>query len=157
MVKDLKKRGFLVSVGTGVYRLVERPPKQKVLQKREVMWKFLRMRKTVSAGDLQEASGVSRNYALQWLRMLERRGLTKATAKGRWMLVKDVVATPEDVEKAEKLRDLRARQKLEAASAIHKVRVCLDLMHEQLSSAKAELAKAQSWVSSFGVYAEIGE
>ena len=155
MVKDLKKRGIFVSIGVGVYRLAEQPKVKSDPEKRQVMWRFLRMRKTVSVGDLQEASGASRNYAMQWLRLLVRRGVVKVVGKGRWILIQDVVETPDDTEKAEKLRELRARQKEFALINLEAVGKYLDSMEVCLIEARLSLRTATLWLGELGICAEV--
>lgn len=110
-LRDLKKAGELMSVRKGVYLPVEPKRERKPLEKRVVMWRFLRMRKRVTVGDLQEVAGVSEKYAEEWLQMLARRGIVKSTTSGKFQLLGDPVAMPANDEKAAKLRALRARKR----------------------------------------------
>ena len=155
-IRDMKKAGELVSVSKGVYRLNSEPKNRRIsnvepqkvkggkinpaTQKREVMWRFLKMRKVVSVGDLQEAAGVSEKYAREWLRMLKRQEVVKKLAGGRWRLVvTDLVEAPHDIEKAEKLRRLRAEKQSRVLAALNDARIRMDQAAKLLDVARAEV------------------
>ncbi len=122
MLRDLKRTGELESVERGRYRLGADSRKKAVPQKQEVMWRVLRGKRRVTAEDLMEFAAVSANYAKQWLRMLVKRGVVRDLGQGKYQLVKDSIESPADVEKAEKLRELRARKKAEALAALEVAR-----------------------------------
>ena len=111
---DLTKSGELRRVTRGVYALRDRqtPP-----EKRVVMWRLLRMRHAVTADDLVELAEVSRDYACQWLRTLEKHGVVRLT-RGKYRLIKDTVAMPVFDDNAKKLRELRAKKKQAALAAL---------------------------------------
>ena len=146
-VRDLKKSGELVVVGKGLYRLGEPKPKgrggidtSQNPQKRVVMWRFLRMRRRVSVGDLQEAAGVSEEYAREWVQMLQRQGVVKALKGGTFQLLADSPEVPKDRAKAEKLRELRRVRKNRLESAIDQAQIRLTEAGQLLDDARCALA-----------------
>lgn len=153
VIRDLKNAGELVVVHKGIYRLNKEPqnlrlsntePKKveggRSRSLREIMWRFLRMRKVVTVGDLQEASGAAESYASEWLRMLSRQEVVKKLSGGRWQLVvTDVLDTPHDLEKAEKLRKMRAERKEKLLGLIDSALIRIGQAQLQVSLAKDEL------------------
>ena len=113
--------------------------------KREIMWRVLRMRRSVTIADLQEMAGVSDHYAGEWLLMLTRRGIvqvfTPVSPKSpvSWRLISDVVEMPVDTAKAERLRNLRLKKKKQAitqqlgviGTALGEVREILKTMEDE--------------------------
>lgn len=85
------------------------------VEKREVMWRVLQMRRRVTVADLMEMADVSAAYAKEWLRMLVNSNIAKKHQlpgrTGVWMLVNAQAEMPEDTKKAQALRDLRASKK----------------------------------------------
>ena len=110
VVADLCKAGELVRVGEGIYRLVPKPAGKPQIQ--EVMWRVLRARRTVTLADMEELAGASPAYATEWLQMLGRRKIVRHLKNGKWQMVTDPGPTmPLNDEKAERLRNLRAKKK----------------------------------------------
>lgn len=130
-VKDMVKRGELEPAGVGRYLWVAR--RRPLAEIREAMWRVLRARRRVSVEDLMELCRASREYAREWLRMLERRGVVRKEEGKVYRIVSDPVAMPRDDAKAARLRALRAARKAEALAA--------------LDEAKRAIAKAREAVS----------
>jgi len=114
-LSDLRKRGEVIRVNQGIYS-IERKPEQ--VDKREVMWRTIRMRKVVTISDLQEFADVSHDYAKQWLQMLVKRKIAirvdpqDPTRPRSWRLIKhDLTEMPIDTNKAERLRKIRKDRK----------------------------------------------
>lgn len=112
-LSDLRKRGAVIRVSQGVYGIGH---KKEQADKREIMWRTLRMRKVVTIADLQEFADVSADYAKQWLRMLLNREIVMRidapnNAPSSWRLVKDLPEMPVDTEKAARLRKIRKNKK----------------------------------------------
>jgi DeoR/GlpR family transcriptional regulator of sugar metabolism len=117
-LSDLSKAGKVIRVRMGVYAMPvagqQRPP-----DKREVMWRILRMRKRVLIADLVELAGVSREYAKEWLQMLAKRGIVRRISQPDnqphiWQMIHDTVDMPVDEVKAAKLRALRRKKSAQA-------------------------------------------
>ncbi len=91
------------------------PQQKRLPNKREIMWRLLRMRRRVSVEDLMEMAGVSKDYAKQWLRVLVQREVVRKDQKpglpGAWRLINDQTEMPEDEDKAARLRNLRLQHK----------------------------------------------
>jgi len=119
-LSDLKKSGRLGHIERGVYG--KPAAAGKVIEKREVMWRLLRMRRQLSVDDLVELAGVSRDYAQEWLQMLAGREIVKVLNNGTWLLVDTTADMPDDTVKAGRLRQIRLRKKdaLKMLSAIDK-------------------------------------
>jgi len=110
VIKDLVKAGEFERMGEGVYRLLRLPPGKPQIQ--EVMWRVLRARRTVTLADMEELAGASPTYATEWLQMLSRRKIVRHLKNGNWQMVTDPGPTmPLNDEKAERLRNLRAKKK----------------------------------------------
>ena len=73
---DMRKSGEVVRVKQGFYRYVG---KSKKPEYREIMWRILRARRSVTVDDLVEIAGRHRQYVHQWLRMLTIRGWSGGT------------------------------------------------------------------------------
>jgi predicted transcriptional regulator len=115
-LSDLYQAGRITRERQGVYALADGKRRP---DKREVMWRLLRMRKRVTTADLVELAGVSREYAKEWLQMLGNRGIARRIPQPNnqphvWQLVNDTVAMPVDEEKAAELRELRLRKRKQA-------------------------------------------
>ena len=134
-LSELTLAGRLRRVDKGLY---ERPDGPKTPDKQECMWRILKMRRTVSAADLQEMAGVSRDYALEWLRLCVRNGLAAKTQRPNqpavWRLVAAAEAEqPVNGEKAEKLRALRRRRKEMLVQGLDTVRQGLAVLAEAVA------------------------
>ena len=111
-LRDLQNAGRLQKIATGMYGA---PQQKRLPNKREIMWRLLRMRRRVSVEDLMEMAGVSKDYAKQWLRVLVQREVVRKEQKpglpGTWHLINDQAEMPEDTDKAARLRNLRLQHK----------------------------------------------
>ncbi len=108
-IRDFVRYGEWARVGKGEYRLAGVRTKQP--QKQHVMWRFLRMQRTVTVEDLQEIAGASEDYAKEWLGMLVDRGAVRDHGNGKFQLIQDTLQMPANDEKAERLRALRQRKR----------------------------------------------
>ena len=110
VVADLVKAGEFERMGEGIYSMLRLPPGKPQIQ--EVMWRVLRARRTVTVADMEELAGASPLYAKEWLFMLARRKIVRNLKNGNWQMVTDPGPTvPLNDEKAERLRNLRAKKK----------------------------------------------
>ena len=141
-LSDLVKSGRARRVRQGVYAPVLNTGKP---DKREVMWRLLRMRKSVTIGDLQELANVSHDYAKEWLEMLTRREIVTRIApqntnkQHSWRLIKtDLVEMPIDTEKAERLRALRKKKKAQVVVSICRIEQELEKIRTALHEDKEE-------------------
>ena len=91
-IADLKRRGELAHVGTGVYCYVpqDRPPVSQV----DKMWRVLRAEKIVTIAYLQEIAGVEACYAKDFMRSLERLKIVAAQGE-KFVLVNDTIVRPD--------------------------------------------------------------
>ena len=106
----LAKAGEFERMGEGTYSMLRLPPGKPQIQ--EVMWRVLRARRTVIVADMEELAGASPTYATEWLQMLGRRKIVRHLKNGKWQMVTDPGPTmPLNDEKAERLRNLRAKKK----------------------------------------------
>jgi len=131
-IQDLVKGGELVRLERGVYRYVGKPAADRRPEKRAVMWRFLRMAKTVTVQDLVEASGASEAYAAEWLRLLVSRGVVRRHANGNYRLIADCSGMPENMEKAEKLKKIRERKRWQMRAAIEEARDALNMLERMV-------------------------
>lgn len=142
-LRDLQRSGRLQRIATGMYG----PPLQKKLpNKREIMWRILKMRRRVSVEDLMEMAGVSRAYAKEWLRVLVKREVVRKHQQpgqaGIWQLINDSADMPEDVNKAARLRNLRLQQK-KAVALIDTTLQRLQSASEALSTAREAITRME--------------
>lgn len=113
-MSELSRRGKIVRVRQGVYAPA---PVTGDPNKQEVMWRLLRMRRTVTIADLEEMAGVSPSYAREWLGLLVKRSIAVVDVPVNpnnpisWRLIKSDVEMPVDEEKSARLRELRKRKK----------------------------------------------
>ena len=139
-MSELTQAGRLRRVDKGTYEPPEGP---RTPDKQECMWRILRMRRTLTADDLQEMAGVSRDYALEWLRLCVKQGLAEKTQRpneqAHWRLVAAVEAEqPVNSEKAEKLRALRRRRKEMITQGIESMRQGLTALAEAVALDEGE-------------------
>lgn len=110
---DLYRTGKLRRIRQGVYGPVDQQNAQP--DKREVMWRLLKMRRRLTVDDLVELAGVSRNYAREWLQILVKREVVRKIQdpgkSGLWVLINDSAEMPVDDSKAERLRTIRKQKK----------------------------------------------
>ena len=135
-MSDFMDAGEVERVRPGVYRYIGK--KKDVPEKRVVMWRLLRARRMVTISDLEELAGVCGEYARQWLTMLIRRGIVVRIGEDKYRLKNDPVVMPEDEDKAEQLRKLRARNK-QTLSAILAAQNALLAAGTAMTEAKAAL------------------
>lgn len=144
-LSELTLAGRLRRVDKGLY---ERPDGPKTPDKKECMWRLLRMRRVLTVADLQEMAGVSRDYALEWLRLCVKQGLAEKRQRpnepATWRLVQGTelnsVPTegPVNAEKAERLRALRRRKKELLTQGIETMRQGLSTLAEGLALEEGE-------------------
>ena len=124
VIKNMRKSGEIVRVRRGVciYKGKNKP------RLHEIMWRFLRARKVVTIDDLREISGASKNYAIEWMRMLRKHELIKVIRIGnsrKYQLISDQVAVPQNDEKAKKFRQIRKQKKREALAGLEKLQTAI--------------------------------
>ena len=139
-LSELTLAGRLRRVDKGQY---EAPKGPKTPDKKECMWRLLRMRRSLTAADLQEMADVSRDYALEWLRLCVRQGLAEKQQRPNepavWRLVAAVEAdAPVNGEKAERLRALRRRKKELLTQGIETMRQGLSTLAEAVALDEGE-------------------
>ncbi|PLX49145.1 MAG: hypothetical protein C0613_08465 [Desulfobulbaceae bacterium] len=116
-IADFVKSGEMVRIAPGVLRYVGKDDSGKITEKRRVMWRILKMRRTVTVEEMQEMAGASNKYALEWLSNLRRIGVVEkipgkpASKPSKWRLVKDIAHMPADEEQAAKYREIRRQKK----------------------------------------------
>ncbi|GAB6191123.1 hypothetical protein [Desulfocastanea catecholica] len=137
-LSELSRSGRLGRISQGIYGPPPPTGTARQVDKREVMWRLLRMRKRVTVEDLMELAGVSKHYAKEWLLMLvNRRVVSKVQQpgqKGVWLLLADQVEMPVDVEKADRLRKIRVEKKKEIAARLDTIGEALDDVRELLQT-----------------------
>lgn len=119
-IKALVKSGDLESQGGGEYRWTGQPLKP---SKQEVMWRYLRARRVVSAAELQEVAEAMPAYVREWLRLLVAQKLVQVirSAGGdagatNYRLVQDPgPEPPRNESKVEYLKRRREQKKLALA------------------------------------------
>lgn len=118
-LSNLTKSGRLRRVSQGVYATPDAAAKAAVKpEKREVMWRLLRINKRVTLDYLMEMAEVGRDYARQWLAMLEKHGIVRRMDKPdggtwgqAWLLLHDSIDMPVLDDDAARLRRLRLKKK----------------------------------------------
>lgn len=132
-VKALVKSGDLAPQG-GVYFWTGQAAKP---SKQEVMWRYLRARRAVTAEELQEVSEASADYVREWLRLLVTQKLVRREGEN-YRLVKDPgPEPPRNESKAAYLKRRRERKKqalakLDAAfAAVAEARMAVSQLEER--------------------------
>ena len=118
VIRDFVKSGEITRIRRGVF-VYNGKNKQPQLQ--QVMWRYLRAKKTVTIPDLVAVAGASHAYASEWIYMLARREIVEKIRLGgarKYRLISDPVIMPQDESKAEKLRELRKQKKSAALRAL---------------------------------------
>ena len=103
----------------GTYRYIGK--KDSGPKKATVMWRMLRMQRVSSADDLAAVAGASLDYAKEWLRSLVGKGIVRKRPDGMFVMVEhkpEQLEPPKDDAKAEKLRELRRKQKERVVEAL---------------------------------------
>jgi len=135
-LRDLLRDGSIIRTEPGVYVDAK---KKEAPQIKEKMWRILQVRKRVRVVDLQELCGASSDYASQWLRLLEKRGVVKRSG-AYCRLVKNVAEMPENHEKSDYLKDLRKAKKealaalKQASLAVNNARVAVEKINANKNS-----------------------
>ena len=118
-LSELSTSGRLLRLRQGAYGPIHTA---RMLDKREVMWRLLRMNKRVRVDYLVELAEVRKSYALEWLKMLVKREIVRKEQRpgfpGVWILIHDSLDMPEDEDKAAKLREIRKRKKAQIGSRL---------------------------------------
>jgi len=65
--------------------------------KRQAMWRVVRMRGVLNISDLQEIAGVSKSHAVGFLNLLVSTGIAKKLASGKYQLKNNTVDLPFEV------------------------------------------------------------
>ena len=127
--RDFLKSGEIERTATDMFIYKGQPSQQKP-ELREILWRVLRARRSVTKDDLAEMSGASPDYVQQWLKMLIRQEVVivdkKPGLKTFYALVQDPVTMPTDDTKAEKQRAIRDRKK----EALNKLDAVINLCLE---------------------------
>jgi hypothetical protein len=113
-LRDFIKAGEARRISTGVYIYLGK--QRNGLPLKDQMRNYLKIKKVVTVDDLREL-GATESYAMEWLHMLVRRGVVVPLQNARYELVANMVV-PENDEKAERLRQLRAAKKAQIAIAL---------------------------------------
>lgn len=130
-LSDLKNAGRIVRESQGVYATAKREVQPEI---RERMWRLLRMRRRVIVDDLVEMAEAGAEYASDWLRMLEVRGVVRKTNPGggkpcAWQLINDTVEMPVDTDSAAKYRALRKKKKQQALADLAAAQKLIGKVH----------------------------
>lgn len=137
-IQEMERRGEIVKVSPGVYRTGKKRQGKDELQ--YVMWRILRHRGRLTVDDLMELAGCSEGYALEWLQMLDKRGvirrITKPGVNGIWQLIEDQVEIPTNDAKADRLRELRIEKR---KAAIARANAQLDAAYQSILQARMEI------------------
>ncbi len=121
-LRDFVERGEMERIRPGAYRYLGRGSGKPT--KEYLMWR--RLRKGASTvKDLMIFSGAGEDYVREWLGSLQDRKIVAEDAGGAYRLTKDSVEMPKNERKAERLRDLRERQK-EIKAALGEARAAVD-------------------------------
>lgn len=129
--RDFLKSGEIERTETDMFLYKGKKSEQKP-ELREIMWRVLRARRSVTVEDLVELSGADTGYAKEWLGMLRRQEVVKVqphqTKPGAktYVLADDPVIMPTDDTKAAKLRASRDRKK----EALNKLDAVINLCLE---------------------------
>ncbi|MHC1726532.1 MAG: hypothetical protein AB9866_11060 [Syntrophobacteraceae bacterium] len=120
VIWDLRRFGEITAVERGVYRFVDKDSEP---LKREIMWRFLRMQRSLTADDLSVAAGVSRKWAGEFLSGLDKLGIVRRHPNGIYQIIKDQLDVPVNDAKAKKLKEARERKKARLALALEKATI----------------------------------
>lgn len=139
-VSDLVRNGEMVRVRPGQFNWQGKKPGP--TNQKQVMWRVLRARKLVTVLDLMELAGASQDYALEFLRRLQKQEAVQRVEhpgySTKYRLVNDPgPELPRDVDKAEYLKRRHEQQKAALASLDAVYNGALDVMQK---AAEARLA-----------------
>jgi len=144
---EFVRRGEARRIETGRYEYIGGPQRQAT--KRDVIWRFIRARRTVTVADLQEVSGASKDYIRKYLRLLVRREVLRKNGKSKdcsWTLVKDAFRPPADREDAayqKRMRKQRRLKKREAESALDAAEISASSMLAAIERARTALKELE--------------
>lgn len=133
-LRDFVKSGEITRIRPGVYlhNTNKKPP-----QLQEIMWRYLRSKKTITIDDLVEISGASREYAAEWVYMLARREIVEKIRLGgarKYRLISDPVIVPVNDDNRKKLHKLRKQKKREAVAALTAADLAIQKAKEAINS-----------------------
>ena len=141
-LSDLARNGKIIRVRQGVYAPGTTAA---TVDKREVMWRLLKMRRVVTSADLQEMAGVSATYAKEWLGMLVRRKVAIRIAPPNhnhphsYRLIKnDLNVMPVDEDKATRLRKMRLEKKAALSGKLDAIDTAVKEMKNILQTMEGE-------------------
>jgi hypothetical protein len=114
-LRDAVRRGELLRESDGGYRLAAQSEIRPAVIQRK-MWSLLRSMRLVTIADMVALAGASEGYAKEFLLLLARQEIVRRidqpnNAPSKWQLIADPVKMPRNIEKAEKLRAIRAAKK----------------------------------------------
>jgi hypothetical protein len=121
-IRRLERRNAIERVQKGLYRYKNGIQSGNGDTKQEVMWRLLRIRRTVTIDDLVELAGVSRVHAGQFLDTMIRNEVARKNGD-KYSMIKDTVAMPRDEKTAAKKR---AARRAAALAAIDNAKAALD-------------------------------
>lgn len=140
-LRDLKNRGKLVRVRTGVYKTAAQTA-IKPAEKQAKMWRLLRSMRTATADDMVAMAGVKAGYAKEFFQSLTRQGIVRridsptGNKPAKYQMIADPVKMPKNEKKLARLRAIR-RAKKSAETAI-------DQAAESMIGATKALAKLRT-------------
>ena len=134
VLRDFVKSGEASKVRPGVYRYLgkKQPP-----NRRQAMWRALKIMQTVGVDDLMEMSGARRSYVKEFLQTLVRQDVLRKNANGKYTLTADMRDLPADEAKAARLRQMRARRKT-ALAALDSAAAAIDAAREAVNQMKGD-------------------
>jgi hypothetical protein len=135
VLRDFVKSGEITRIGRGVY-IYNGNKKKPQLQ--EIMWRYLRAKRTVTIDGLAEISGASREYAAEWVYMLVRREIVEKIRLGGYRLISDPVIMPVNDDNRKKLHKLRKQKKREALVALGEAEDAINKAREALEGMNIE-------------------
>jgi hypothetical protein len=142
-IKALVKAGDLEAQGGGLYRWTGQALKP---SKQEVMWRYLRARRAVTAEELQEVAEATPGYVMEWLKLLVTQKLVRREGDpskrpqpgDKYRLVQDPgPEPPRNESKAQYLKRRREQQKQALAkldtafAAVAEARLAVSQMKEE--------------------------
>lgn len=114
--KNLVRSRALTRCERDVFRLTEKGQGLEYSRKQQVMWRYLRIQKTLGVEDLMVLAEVSENYAQEWLNLLVERGIVRDHGNGKFQLIKSVPHKQGNAVKGDNARNIKlALQELQSA------------------------------------------
>jgi ribosomal protein S25 len=115
-LRDLKNRGVLIRVRTGVYKIAAQTA-IKPAEKQAKMWRLLRSMRTATVDDMVAMAGVQAGYAKEFFQSLARQGIVRridsptGNKPAKYQMIADPVKMPQNEKKLARLRAIRAAKK----------------------------------------------